>query len=46
MTMPRWNKSADCPHMNDNTCPTCDFDRYYAKKYPNECPWAEKESAL
>jgi len=39
--MPRWNESKGCSHINDNVCPTCDFDRYYANKYPDECPWAD-----
>jgi hypothetical protein len=30
-----------CPHYNDNACPTCDFDRYYATTYP-DCPWREQ----
>jgi len=40
----RWHKqSNDCPHYNEHACPTCDFDGYYAEKYPDECPWAEKD---
>lgn len=38
---PRWKTVDSCSHRNDDACPTCDFDRYYANKYPNECPWAE-----
>ena len=35
----RWHKSHEtCPHSNENVCPTCDFDGYYAATYP-DCPW-------
>lgn len=36
--MPRWQTSATCSHANNDVCRVCDFDRYYANKYP-ECPW-------
>lgn len=35
-------KADDCPHSNEHVCPTCDFDRYYAKTYP-ECPWRSED---
>lgn len=41
--MPRWMTTATCSHMNDQACPTCDFDRYYAHTYP-DCPWREEEA--
>ena len=41
----RWHRShKDCPHYNENVCPTCDFDGYYARNHP-ECPWAERGDA-
>lgn len=40
----RWHKTAEtCPHYNENACPTCDFDGFYAKRYPDECPWADRQ---
>lgn len=36
----RWMSSRECSHAMPFVCPTCDFDRYYARKYPTECPWA------
>lgn len=39
MKEPRWHKdSRTCSHSNDDVCPTCDFDRYYASTYAS-CPW-------
>lgn len=40
MTEPRWRTSATCSHTNNEVCPTCDHDRYYATAYPGSCPWA------
>lgn len=35
----RWHKNPrECPHYNENVCPTCDFDDYYAENSP-DCPW-------
>lgn len=34
----RWHPDPNtCPHHNDNICPTCDFDSYYATTHP-DCP--------
>ena len=39
MSEPRWHQDPrQCSHENEHVCPTCDFDRYYAKTYPS-CPW-------
>lgn len=40
MTIRFWEDPRDCPHYNDNACPTCDFDGYYAATDP-KCPWGE-----
>lgn len=32
-----------CSHSNDDVCPTCDFDRYYANKYGEACPWSKAD---
>jgi len=37
-----WWDSRLCLHSNFNACPTCDFDRYYASKYPN-CQWRDDD---
>ena len=38
----RWHTNPrTCPHMNDHVCPTCDFDRYYERSYP-DCPWTKE----
>ena len=29
----------DCTHAGANTCPTCDFDRHFANKHRELCPW-------
>lgn len=29
-----------CPHSNGHACPACDFGDYYARTYPDMCPWA------
>ena len=35
----RWHKDhTTCTHANDDVCPTCDFDGYYASSYA-DCPW-------
>lgn len=35
----RWHADPkSCAHYNDDVCPTCDFDGYYATHYP-DCPW-------
>lgn len=36
-----WMDSSCCSHENNNVCPSCDFDRYYAVTYPS-CPWGAK----
>ncbi len=28
-----------CSHEGANSCPTCDHDRYYARKHRDVCPW-------
>lgn len=43
---PVWRLSVNCSHANNDSCPTCDFDRYYARKYPNECPWADEADGI
>jgi hypothetical protein len=40
---PKWRESSICSHSNNNACATCDFDRYYAKKFPETCPWADNK---
>lgn len=29
-----------CSHCNNEICPTCDFDSYYALSYI-DCPWRD-----
>lgn len=42
-TDPRWHTDPrECSHSNDDVCPTCDFDGYYAATYPT-CPWRESQ---
>jgi nitrite reductase/ring-hydroxylating ferredoxin subunit len=36
--------SEGCSHQGANSCPTCDFDRYYARKHGAVCPWHEEET--
>jgi hypothetical protein len=39
----RWHTdNRTCSHSNDDVCPTCDFDGYYASTYPAECPWSDQ----
>lgn len=37
-----WLDAHQCPHSNENVCPTCDFDNYYRNTYP-DCPWRNQE---
>lgn len=30
----------DCSHEVPNVCAFCDFDRYYAARHRDVCPWA------
>lgn len=40
----RWHVDPrTCPHYNDDVCPTCDFDGYYAATYA-DCPWREADT--
>jgi hypothetical protein len=40
----RWHEShKTCSHANEDACPTCDFDGYYAANYP-DCPWRIPDS--
>ena len=35
----RWHTDhTTCTHADDDVCPTCDFDGYYASSY-GDCPW-------
>lgn len=38
--MIRWMESKTCSHSNDEVCPTCDFDDYYARTN-EDCPWRD-----
>lgn len=39
--MNRWHTDPrNCSHSNDDVCPTCDFDGYYATTFA-DCPWRE-----
>lgn len=38
----RWRDAASCSHANEEACKTRDFDRYYARTYP-DCPWAVEQ---
>jgi hypothetical protein len=39
----RWHTDPrTCSHSNDDVCPTCDFDGYYAMTYP-DCPWRDEK---
>lgn len=29
-----------CTHEGSHACPTCDFDGFYAARFPEVCPWA------
>lgn len=41
MSSIRWHTDpTKCPHYNDDVCPTCDFDKYYAFSY-EDCPWRD-----
>lgn len=41
---PRWHVDPrTCSHINDDVCPCCDFDRYYATTYA-DCPWRGEAS--
>jgi len=37
----RFLTTETCSHMNNDVCPFCDFDRYWANRYPEDCPWAD-----
>lgn len=35
--------SVRCSHAGVNACPVCDFDRYYAHKHREVCPWFNED---
>ncbi len=42
MNEPRWHEDPrKCSHSNEDVCPTCDFDGYYARTYKT-CPWRKR----